>query len=121
MVIFGIILRNISSKYTPKRTKLHHFSKFSRRNLPSNTFAMHNMQCRDMHIYTSRKIICTSLLNPVMYAHFSLFGKNHDKKGPLFQFLKGPLQFIKITLHSMGYMGINCFAKTLLSWYLCLF
>ena len=62
-----------------------------------------------------------SLLNPVMYAHLSLFGKNHDKKGPLFQFLKGSLQFIKITLHSMGYMGINCFAKTLLSWYICLF
>ena len=37
------------------------------------------------------------------------------------QFLKGPLQFIKITLHSIGYIGINCFAKTLLSRYLCVF
>ena len=39
------------------------------------------------------------------------------KKVHFSQFLKGPLQFIKITLHSMGYsmgyMGINCFAKTL--------
>ena len=73
--IFGIILRNIWSKYTPKRTKLHHFSKFSRRNLPSNTFAMHSMQCRDMHIYTSGKIICTPLLNLVMYAHLSLLSR----------------------------------------------
>ena len=43
------------------------------------------------------------------------------KKVHFSQFLKGPLQFIKITLHSMGYMGINCFAKTLLSRYLCVF
>ena len=62
-------------------------------------------------------------LNPVMYAHLSLFGKNHDNKGHFSQFLKSPLQFIKITLHSrpMGYMGINCFAKTLLSRNLCVF
>ena len=43
------------------------------------------------------------------------------KKGSLFPIFKGPLQFIKITLHSMGYMGMNCFAKTLLSRYLCVF
>ena len=75
MVIFGIILRDISSKYTAKRTKLHHFSKFSPRKLPPNIFEMHSMQCCDMHIYTSGKIICTPLLNPVMYAHLSLFEK----------------------------------------------
>ena len=56
-----------------------------------------------------------------MYAHLSLFGRNHDKKIHFSQFLKGPLQFIKITLHGMGYMGINCFEKTLLSRYLCVF
>ena len=78
MVIFLIILRNVWSKYTPKRTKLHHFSKFSWRNLPSSIFAMHSMQCRDMLIYTSGKIICTPLLNPVIYAQLSLFEKNHD-------------------------------------------
>ena len=33
------------------------------------------------------------------------------KKVYFSQFLKDPLQLIKITLHSMGYMGINCFAK----------
>ena len=67
------------------------FSKFSRKSLPPNTFAMHSMQCRDIHVYTSGKIICTPLLNLVMYAHLLLFGKKYDKKGPL--------QFIKITLH----------------------
>ena len=30
------------------------------------------------------------------------------KKVHFSQFLKGPLQFIKITLHSIGYMGMNC-------------
>ena len=98
MVIFGIILRIISSKYTPRHTKLHHFAKFSQRNLPPNTFAMHSMLCRD----TSGKMICTPLLNPVMlmYAHLSLFGnKMTIKKVHFSQFLKGPLQFIKITLH----------------------
>ena len=56
-----------------------------------------------------------------MSAHLSLFGKNRNKKGLLFPILKDPLQLIKITLHSMGYMGINCFAKTLLSRYLGVF
>ena len=63
-------------------TKTHHFAKFSRRNLPPNTFAMHSMLCRD----TSGKMICTPLLNPVMlmYAHLSLLGnKMTIKKGPL--------------------------------------
>ena len=31
MTIFGIILSKISSKYTPIRTKLHHFSEYSER------------------------------------------------------------------------------------------
>ena len=39
------------------------------------------------------------------------FEKITIKKVLFSQFLKGPLQFIKIALHSMGYMGINCFAK----------
>ena len=51
----------IGSKYTPKRTKLHHFRNFSRRVLPPNTpskahgFAMRSMSLCDMQISKSRK------------------------------------------------------------------
>ena len=34
ITILGIILRNISPKYAPTRTKLHHFLKFSWANKP---------------------------------------------------------------------------------------
>ena len=47
MTIFLIILRNIRSKYTPTRTKLHHFL----------------------------KIFSEDLLNPVMHAHLLFFEK----------------------------------------------
>ena len=48
------------------------------------------------------KIFSEDLLNPVMYAHLSLFEKKLQyKKVHSSQFLKGPLQFIKITLHRL--------------------
>ena len=57
MTIFEIILRNIRSKYTPTRTKVHHFL----------------------------KIFSEDLLNPVRYAHLLLFAKKITiQKGPLF-------------------------------------
>ena len=49
MTNFRIILRNIWSKYTPTRTKLHHFL----------------------------KIFSENLLNPVMYAHLLRFEKKN--------------------------------------------
>ena len=56
MTIFGIILRNIWSKYTPTRTKLHHFL----------------------------KIFSEDLLNPVMYAYLLPFEKKNDTKRSTF-------------------------------------
>ena len=71
ITIFGIILRNIWSKYTPTSTKLHYFF----------------------------KMFSEDLLNPVMYAHLLLFEKKLlYKKAHFSKYLKGPLQFI-ITLH----------------------
>ena len=51
----------IRSKYTPKRTKLHHLKKISRGGMPPNPpskvhgFAMRSMSLRDMQISKSGK------------------------------------------------------------------
>ena len=45
------------------------------------------------------KIFWEDLLNPVMYAHLFIEKKITLQKVHFFQFLKDPLQFIKITLH----------------------
>ena len=59
MVIFLIFYAKICSKYTPKRTKLHHLKKFSRgnmlRNPPSN--AQFCTWLRNMQISKSEKKI----------------------------------------------------------------
>ena len=49
------------------------------------------------NIYTSEKIIYTPLLNPVMYAHLSLFESKqiYVIKGPLFPILKRPTSIHK--------------------------
>ena len=65
-----------------------------------------------MDNYADRYCICTPLLNPVMYVHYRFLKKSYDTK-----FLKGPLQFIKITLHWLH----QFFAKTLRSRYLYIF
>ena len=62
----------IGSKYTLKRTKLHHFKKFSRGNMPPNPpsnahgFAMRSMSLRDMQIPKSEKknFLAPPLPNP---------------------------------------------------------
>ena len=63
------------------------------------------------------KIFSENLLNPVMYAHLLLFEekKLRYKKVHFSQFLKDPLQFIKITLHWLHQL----FLKNLLPRYLC--
>ena len=70
MTIFGIILKNIRSKYTPTLTKLQHFKKILGASVKS---------CN----------VCT----------FIAFKKKYNTEGLLFQLLKDSLQFIKITLH----------------------
>ena len=64
------------------------------------------------------KIFSEDLLNPVRYAHLSLFEKKLQYKNVHFsQFLKGPLKFIKISLHWLHQL----FEKNLLPWHLCAF
>ena len=65
---------------------------FSEELAPKHLCNAQHAVSRHAYIYTSGKIICMPLLNPVMYAHLSLFGNEMTIK-------KGPLQFIKITLH----------------------
>ena len=78
MVIIEIFKDKIWSKYTPKRTKLHHFKKFSRGSMPPNPpskahgFAMRSMSLRDMQISKSEKKILApppakSWRRPCMY------------------------------------------------------
>ena len=61
----------IWSKYTLKRTKLHHFKKFSRGSMPPNPpsnahgFAMRSMSLRDMQIPKSGK----KILGPPPYKY----------------------------------------------------
>ena len=91
MVIFGIILRNIRSKYRPKRTKLHHFSKFSRRNLPQTPLpgtAFNVATC--IHIW--KNYLHASVKSCNVCAFIAFWKKMTIKKIHF-------SQFIKITLH----------------------
>ena len=84
MVIFGIILKKHLIKIYTKTLQIAPFFKIFSEELALE----HLRHAQHMHIYTSGKIICMPLLNPVMYAHLSLFVKNHNKKGPLFPIFK---------------------------------
>ena len=65
------------------------------------------------YIYTSEKIICTPLLNPVLYVYLSLFN------GPLFLILKrstsihnnNPALIVSIVLKKHYFHGICAFSN----------
>ena len=110
MVIFG----NIYGKKQIKiYTKTHNFQNF-----PRGAYPWTPLPC---NIYTSEKIICTPLLNPVMYAHLSLFESKeiYVIKGPLFPRLKrstsihknNPELVVSIVLQKHYFHGICVFLK----------
>ena len=73
------------------------------------------------NIYTSEKIICTPLLNPVMYEHLSLFESKqvYVINRPLFPILKrstsikknNPALVVSIVLQKHYFYGICVFSK----------
>ena len=65
---------------------------------------MHSIQFRDMHIYRPTVLenyLHASVKSCNVCAFIAFWKKITIKKVHFSQFLKGPLQFIKITLHSM--------------------
>ena len=105
-----IFYEKIRSKYTPKRTIFQNFPK--REHTPEPLAMQYN---------TSEKIIRTPLLNPVMYAHLSLFESKqiYVIKDLLFPILKrstsihknNPALVASIVLHKHYFHGICAFSK----------
>ena len=123
MVIFGIILelsdQNIYQD-APNRTILQNFLGGTCPQFPKHLCNAQHAVSRHAYIYTSGKIICTPLLNPVMYAHLSLFGnKMTIIKGPLFPIFKwstsihenNPALVVSIVLQKHYFHDICTFSK----------